>query len=106
MSTSALLVAVLVLGVGTYAFRLAGPLLGDRVTLSPRVEEFVALATVVLLVALVTATAVFESKEFAGYARPAGVAVGGILALRKAPFGVGVGAAAATAAGLRLLGVP
>jgi branched-subunit amino acid transport protein len=106
MSTTTLLIAVAVLGVGTYAFRLAGPLLGDRVALSPRVEEFVALATVVLLVALVATTAFYESKDFAGYARPIGVAVGGVLAWRKAPFVVVVVAAGVTAAGLRLLGVP
>jgi hypothetical protein len=34
------------------------------------------------------------------------VLVGGVLALRKAPFVLVVVAAAATAAGLRLLGVP
>jgi branched-subunit amino acid transport protein len=106
MTTSTLLLSVLVLGLGTYAFRLAGPLLGDRVTLSPRVEETLALATVVLLVALVATAALYESKDFAGYARPAGVLVGGVLAWRKAPFVVVVIAAAATAAGLRLLGVP
>jgi branched-subunit amino acid transport protein len=103
--TTELLLAVAVLGIGTYAFRLAGPLLGDRVELSPRVEELVTVATVVLLVALVMTTALFAAKDFAGYARPIGVAVGGLLAWRKAPFVVVVVAAAGTAAGLRLLGV-
>ncbi|NEA91734.1 AzlD domain-containing protein, partial [Actinospica acidiphila] len=47
-----------------------------------------------------------EGGEFAGWARPAGVAVGGVLAWRRAPFVVVVlGAAAATAA-LRAAGVP
>jgi branched-subunit amino acid transport protein len=105
-SSTALVVAVLVLGVGTYAFRLAGPLLGDRFELSSRVEDLLVLATVVLLTALVATAALFESHDFAGYARPAGVAVGGVLAWRKAPFVVVVVAAAGTAAGLRLLGVP
>jgi uncharacterized membrane protein len=105
MSTTTLLLAVLVLAFGTYAFRLAGPLLGDRVALSPRVEEVLTLATVVLLVSLVATAAVYDSKDFAGYAQPIGVAVGGVLAWRKAPFVVVVVAAAATAAGLRLLGV-
>jgi branched-subunit amino acid transport protein len=107
MTTSmSLLIAVGVLGVGTYSLRLAGPLLGDRVELSPRLEELFGLATVVLLTALVAVSAVYESGDFAGYARPAGVAVGGVLAWRKAPFVVVVLAAAGTAAGLRLLGVP
>jgi predicted MFS family arabinose efflux permease len=39
-------------------------------------------------------------------ARPAGVAVGALLAWRRAPFVVVVVAAAATAALLRLAGVP
>jgi branched-subunit amino acid transport protein len=106
MTTTTLLFAVLVLAVGTYAFRLAGPLLGDRVTLSPRFIDLLTTATVVLLVALVATTAIYESRDFAGYARPIGVAVGGVLAWRKAPFVVVVVAAAATAAFLRLLGVP
>jgi branched-subunit amino acid transport protein len=106
MTTTALLIAVLVLGAGTFAFRLTGPLLADRIDLSPRVEEVLNLATVVLLTALVATAAVYASKDFAGYARPIGVLVGGVLAWRKAPFVVVVVAAAATAAGLRLVGVP
>lgn len=105
-SSMTLVVAVLVLGVGTYAFRLAGPLLAGRFDLSPRVEELLVLTTVVLLTALVATQALFESHDFAGYARPAGVAVGGLLAWRKVPFVLVVLAAAGTAAGLRLLGVP
>ena len=42
---------------------------------------------------------------FAGWARPAGVLVGGVLAARKVPFLLVVLAATATTAGLRLLGV-
>jgi len=46
-----------------------------------------------------------EGTGFAGIARPAGVAVGALLAWRRAPFVVVVVAAAATAALLRLAGV-
>ena len=45
-----------------------------------------------------------EGSGFAGVARPAGVAVGALLAWRRAPFVVVVLAAAATAALLRLAG--
>lgn len=100
------LVAIVVLSAGTLAFRLAGPLLRERLTLSPRIETLTGRLTVVLLVALVATSATLEGGGFAGIARPAGVLVGGILAWRKAPFVVVVIAAAATAAGLRLLGVP
>ncbi|GAA3386988.1 AzlD domain-containing protein [Cryptosporangium minutisporangium] len=101
-----LLVAVFVLGVGTFAFRVAGPLLRERLTLSSRIESLMAQLAVVLLVALIATSATLEGDGFAGVARPAGVLVGGVLAWRKAPFVLVVVAAAATAAGLRLLGVP
>lgn len=98
--------AVLALGAGTFAFRFAGPALRMRVELSPGVERLAATAAVVLLGALVATSALLDGAEFAGVARPAGVAVGGLLAWRKAPFVVVVLAAAATAAVLRLLGIP
>ena len=104
--TVVLVVAILVLGVGTFGFRLAGPLLRERLALSARLEAVMAQLTVVLLVALVATSATLEGGGFAGVARPAGVLVGGVLAWRKAPFVVVVLAAAVTAAGLRLLGVP
>ncbi|WP_405589484.1 AzlD domain-containing protein [Streptomyces sp. NBC_01190] len=104
-STTALVVATAVLGAGTFAFRLAGPLLRSRVTLSPRVERLTAVAVVVLLAALVATSALTTSHDFAGAARPAGVLLGGVCAWRKAPFVVVVVAAAGTTAVLRLLGV-
>lgn len=101
-----LIIATLVLGAGTFAFRVAGPVLRSRVELSGRLEHLMATAAVVLLAALVATSALFEGGGVAGVARPAGVAVGGVLAWRKAPFVVVVLAAAGTAAGLRLIGVP
>lgn len=106
MSTSALLLAVAVLAVGTFATRVAGPVLHARVDLSPRVEKIAAISAVVLLAALVATQTVYEAQAFAGIARPAGVVVGGVLAWRQAPFVLVVLAAAGTAALLRLLGVP
>ncbi|WP_420809026.1 AzlD domain-containing protein [Amycolatopsis suaedae] len=101
-----LVAATLVLGVGTLAFRLAGPVLRARVELTARAERLMATSAVVLLTAVVATAALIADGGFAGYARPAGVLVGGVLAWRKAPFVVVVLAAAGTAAGLRLLGVP
>lgn len=103
--TITLLVAVGVLAVGTYGFRIAGPLLRERVRLSARAETLAATAAVVLLAALVATAALVEGDGFAGWARPAGVLVGGLLAVRKAPFVAVVLAAAATTAVLRLAGV-
>lgn len=101
-----LLVGTVVLALGTFAFRFAGPVLRSRVKLSPKAERLMALAAIVLLAALVAVSALTEGDSFAGVARPAGVLVGGVLAWRKAPFVLVVVAAAATAALLRLTGVP
>lgn len=101
-----LVLGVLLLGVGTFAFRLAGPTLRARVTISPRVEKLMLVSVAVLFAALVATSSLVENQAFAGYARPAGVLVGGVLAWRKAPFVVVVIAAAGTAAVLRLIGVP
>nr|WP_027503637.1 MULTISPECIES: AzlD domain-containing protein [Rhodococcus] len=107
MNVSAvLMVSVLVLAAGTFAFRFAGPALRTRVVVPDRVEKLMGTAAVVLLVAVAATTALTQDHGAAGIARPLGVLVGGVLAWRKAPFLVAVLAAAATAAGLRLLGVP
>jgi len=103
---SILLVAVLALAAGTFSLRVAGPLLRTRFELPERVEQLMSVAAVVLLAALVATAALTAGHGAAGIARPAGVLAGGILALRKVPFVLVVVAAAATAAGLRLLGVP
>lgn len=100
------LAMVLVLAAGTYGFRVAGPLLRERVEVPERVRELMSAAATVLLVALVATAALTSAGGFVGPALPAGVLVGGVLAWRKAPFVVVVLAAAATAAVLRLVGVP
>jgi branched-subunit amino acid transport protein len=99
------LTSILILAAGTYAFRLAGPLLSERMRVSARVQELLSLSAIALLAALVATAALTANGGFAGWARPAGVAVGAVLAWRRLPFVVVVVAAAATAAGLRLLGV-
>jgi branched-subunit amino acid transport protein len=102
----AIVVAGIGLGVGTFGFRFAGASLKSRITVSARTRHLLTASSVVLLVALVATSALLDADTFAGWARPAGVAVGGVLAWRKAPFVVVVLAAAGVAAGLRLLGVP
>lgn len=98
--------AVLALAVGTYLLRLSGLLLRDRVRLPRRAERLIDLAATALLVALVATAALTEAGGFAGWARPAGVLVGGVAAWFKVPFVLVVVLAAGTAAGLRALGVP
>jgi branched-subunit amino acid transport protein len=103
--TLALLLPTLLLAAGTYGFRLAGPLLRDRITLPDRVRTLLALAATVLIAALVATAALTSGHGFAGWARPAGVLVAGVLAARRAPFPVVVIAAAATTALMRLAGI-
>ncbi|MGH3761952.1 AzlD domain-containing protein [Actinophytocola sp.] len=111
--------AILVLAAGTYAFRVAGPLLRarmiraragrdgtDAAALPSRVTELLSAAATVLLVALIATAALTDGGSFAGVALPAGVLTGGVLAWLRAPFVLVVIAAAAVAAGLRALGVP
>lgn len=106
MTATSLVVATVVLGLGTFAFRFAGPILRARVDISPQFQRVMAMAAIVLLAALVATSSFLDGQEFAGVARPAGIAVGGVLAWRKVPFAIVVLAAAGTAAILRLLGIP
>jgi branched-subunit amino acid transport protein len=96
---------MLVLASGTYAFRFAGPALRSRIAVRPGAGRVLEAAAVVLLAALAATTALMTGHEFAGFARPAGVLVAGILAWRKVPFILVVLAAAGTAAVLRVSGV-
>lgn len=98
--------AMAILATGTFAFRLAGRLLRARVTFPAWTEQLLETGTIVLLAALVATTALTQGHGFAGYARPAGVLAGGVLAWRKAPFLVVVIGAAAVTALLRLAGAP
>lgn len=100
-----LIVAIVALAVGTYTMRLAGVLLRDRLELSAGLQRLLPMAAAALLAALATTAALTEDGGFAGWARPAGVTVGALLAWRRAPFVVVVVAAAATTALLRLAGV-
>lgn len=99
------LTAILALAGMTYAFRFAGPLFRDRITLPPAASRLFADAAAVLLIALAATSALTAGHGFAGWARPAGVAVAGVLAARRAPFPVVVLAAAAVTALLRLAGL-
>lgn len=99
------LLPILLLAAGTYAFRLAGPLLSQRIQVSANVQRLLTLSAIALLSALVATATLMSSGGFGGVARPAGVAVGAVLAWFRLPFVVVVVAAAGTAAVLRMLGV-
>ena len=101
-----LIAAIAALAAGTYSMRLAGVLLRDRLELSDQLQRLLPMAAAALLAALAATATVTEHESFAGIARPVGVAVGAVLAWRRAQFVVVVVAAAASAALLRLAGVP
>src|SRR5690606_22857068 len=106
MEPAALLASAALLAAGTFAFRVAGPALRARIEVGEHVQRVLTASAAVLLAALVATTALVDGDGFTGIACPAGVAVGGVLAWRRAPFAVVVLAAAVTTAALRLLGVP
>jgi branched-subunit amino acid transport protein len=82
------LLAIAALAAGTYVFRVAGPLSGNRLRVPRRLQHLLSAATAVLLTALVATAALTQGHGFAGWARPAGVLVAGALAIRRAPFPV------------------
>jgi branched-subunit amino acid transport protein len=97
---------IAVLAAGTYAFRLAGPLLRARISVSDAAKQYLSLGAVALLSALIATATLTTGHGFAGWARPIAVLVGVVLAWRRLPFVVVVIGAAVTAAVLRLLGLP
>ncbi|WP_039796569.1 AzlD domain-containing protein [Nocardia araoensis] len=96
---------IVALAAGTYAFRWAGPALRDRVRLPARVVRLLEIGAVVLLTALVAVTTLPLGTPNLGFAVPAGVLVGGVVAWFRRPILLVILAAAATAAFVRLLGI-
>ena len=105
MNAPYLVPAMLALAVGTYALRWTGPAMRHRIRLSPRTIPLLDTGALILLAALVATATLPTGTDHLGLALPAGVAVGGVLAWRRAPLLVTVLAAAATTALLRLIGV-
>ena len=93
------------LAAGTYLMRLTGIMLRDRLTVPAQVERYLDLGATALLAALVATAALTDGHGFAGWARPAGVLVGALLAWRRMPFVLIVVIAATTTATLRFLGI-
>lgn len=98
--------AVAVLAGGTYLIRLSGLVLRRSVVIPARVSRLLDLGAVALLVAVAATGALIEGVGFAGWARPAGVALGALAAWRRLPLVVVVLLAAGSTAGLRALGIP
>lgn len=99
-----MLLAVGVLFLGTYGLRLGGVLLGKRIKDPERAIAILDRGVIVLLMAVLVMSC-FDGQDFAGWARPAGVAAGGLAALLKAPLLVVLVLALGVTAGLRALGI-
>lgn len=96
-------VTVLAASAGCYLLKLVGLSVPQRVLADPRVQRAAALLPVALLAALAAVQTLATGDGLTVDARLAGVAVAVGALLLRAPFLVVVGAAAATAALLRLL---
>jgi hypothetical protein len=95
--------AVLATAAGCYLLKLAGLSVPERWLEQPIVARISALLPVALLAALAAVQTFATGERLDIDARVAGVAVAVVALLLRAPFLVVVGAAAATAALLRLL---
>lgn len=95
--------AVLGAAAGCYALKLLGLSVPRRWLDGERVQRTAVLLPVALLAALIATQTFAAGRELVVDARLAGLAVAVLALLLRAPFLVVVGAAAATAAVLRLL---
>ncbi|MBO3087516.1 AzlD domain-containing protein [Cellulomonas dongxiuzhuiae] len=98
--------AVLLAGLSCLAIKLAGHVLPEHWLAQPRVARVAALVTVALLSALVAVQTATSGSQVVVDARLPALAVAAVALVLRAPFVVVVVLAAATAAGLRLLGMP
>nr|WP_200807843.1 AzlD domain-containing protein [Demequina sp. NBRC 110056] len=96
--------AIVAAGLLAWLTKLAGHTVPERWLENPRVHRIAVFVTVALLGALFAVQAFTSGSSIVLDARVAAVAVAAVLLWRRAPFIVVVFAAAAVAAGLRLLG--
>ncbi|UJP38708.1 AzlD domain-containing protein [Cellulomonas palmilytica] len=105
MSPTVTWVAVLVGAAVVFAIKLVGHLVPEHWLAEPRVARTASLVTVALLSALVAVQAVAQGQALVADARLPALAVAAVALALRAPFVVVVVLAAATAAGLRALGM-
>jgi branched-subunit amino acid transport protein AzlD len=95
--------AIFTTWLGCYALKLAGLSVPERVLDHPRMKQLAALLPVALLASLVVIQTFAEREHLVVDARAAGVAMGVIAVLLRAPFLVVLAVAAGTAALLRTI---
>jgi len=96
-------IVLLVMTVGTFALKSAGPLvLGDR-ALPARVQQAIGLLPAALLAALTIVSTMGDGREIVVDARLVGLVVAGIALWRRLPFVVVIVVASAATAFTRLI---
>lgn len=96
-------VVLVIMAIGTFALKSAGPLvLGER-TLPLRVQRLVALLPAALLAALAVVSTVGDGREVVFDARVVGLVVAGLALWRRAPFVVVIVLASAATALARVV---
>lgn len=98
------ILALIVLAVGTYACKAAGPLLAAGRELPPTAQRLTDLLPASLLAALVATQTVAIGSSLVLDARIVGLAAAGVAVWLRAPFAVVVLLGAAVTAGARALG--
>ena len=96
-------VVLVVMTLGTYALKSAGPLLLGARRLPPGVQFLVDLLPAALLAALAVVSTVGDGSRLVLDARLAGLIVAGVALWRRAPFVVVIVLASIATAGARLL---
>lgn len=97
-------IAILATAAGCYAWKVLGLSVPSGLLERPLVRRFAVLVPVALLAALTAVETFANGDRLVVDARVAGLAAAGVALLLRAPFLVVVVAAAAVAAGVRLLG--
>lgn len=100
-----MIVALIVLAIGTYAMKAVGPVAAAGRELPPLAGRLIELLPAALLAALVATQTVGSPDGLTLDARILGVGAAAIAVALKAPFGVVVLVGAAVTAGLRWLGL-
>jgi hypothetical protein len=104
MNERGVVVAVLVLAVGTYALRATGVFARGRMRGS-NIQSWAEVAVVALLAGVTATSTLYEATNFGGWARAAGVAAGGLAAYLHAPVVIVVAVSVAVTTALRAAGV-
>ncbi|MDM7832095.1 AzlD domain-containing protein [Cellulomonas edaphi] len=105
MSPTATWLAVVAASALVFGLKLLGHLVPEHWLAKPRVAQTAALVTVALLSALVAVQAATIGRELVADARLPALGVAAVALMLRAPFILVVVLAAATAAGLRALGM-